>query len=81
MIEHAVQDHTDPALVGLLYEQGKERIAGLEIFFGADTGDVAGGMPVVRIPRREQIAAVRDDPSQMRIDVGVILRIVFMSGR
>ena len=81
VVEHTVQDHLHPPLVHLFHQPDEKFIAGFQI------PDVSGSLliflraDIVIGAFRKRIPAVLHDPPIMRIDVIIVLYVIFMIGR
>ena len=81
MVEHAVEDDLHPAAVNLLHEMGKILVGRPQVLRIRDAVDEALRVHVVHIAFLQELSPVADDFGQMRINVVVVLDIVFMIGR
>ena len=81
MIEYSVQYHAHSAPVHLFHQFRKQCIACFQIFFRPGTDLVHGRITVALRPLRKRTASVFDDPSVMRIDIVIILNVIFMIRR
>ena len=80
MVEHAVQDNADPALMGLLHQRAEELIRRLQVLFFSNPADIAGCLRVIIFPLVQDLSLVNDQLPEMRIDMVIILGVVFVIG-
>ena len=80
MIKYTVQDDTHPTPVHLLHQSGKQFVAGFQIADITYSFLIFGCMYIVRCAFRQCLAAISHDFSIVRIDIVVILNIIFMIG-
>ena len=80
VIEHAVQDDPHVPAVQLLAETGKEIVALFQILHGGDPADIPGRIAVMLFPGLHGELDIVHDDAKVRINMLVILGIVFMTG-
>ena len=81
MVENAVKDDAHPAGVQFMAEVGKEHTAPLQILHGGDAADILRRVAVMLLPRLHFMIHIIGDDAEMRIDMLIILAVVFMTGR
>ena len=81
VVEHTVQDHFHAPAVNFFNQLNKKSVAGLQVCFVGYSFDVFRSMGIDRIPVLQSLATVAYDLSIVRINVIIILDIVFMVGR
>ena len=81
MIEDSVKDHSHPALMHLFYKTGEKLIARLQVPDVSGPFLIFARMDIIPGAFRQRLAPVRHDPAIMRIDIIIILYIIFMIGR
>ena len=78
MIEHAVQNDLHSHPVGFPHEGGKEPVARFQILPVRRTDDIFRGPLIVYGAAGKHLSPVVYDQRQMRVDMFIILRIIFM---
>ena len=81
VIEYAINNDLHPSFMASFHEVSKECIAGFQILYIRTANTVSGSMLIFPIPLFQDFSSILYDSSKMRIDVSVILRIIFMIGR
>ena len=80
MIENAVYDDPHSARVNFLYELGKVRVAFFEVFMRGYPLYISGRIAVVMLPELHAVVQIILDYRDMRVDMVVVLCVVFMVG-
>ena len=80
VIKHTVQNHFHAPSVRFLYHLGKKRIAGLQILLIGNTVNISGGKAVFRLSVLQQVPFIMHNFPKMRVDIIIVLNIVFMVG-
>ena len=75
------QDNLHAAAVDLLHQRGKILVACLQIFLLRDAADIPRRLFIVLLALRQTFPLVPADHAEMRIDIVIVLDIVFMIGR
>ena len=78
VIKHTVQYHPDSPAVRLLHHPGKKRIACLQVLPVRHPVNIPGCKPVLSLAVGKQLSLVLYDPSEMRINIIIILYVVFV---
>ena len=87
VIEHSVQNHLHAAAVCLLHQADKQIITRAQISSVRHPGDVSGSLCIVLGTVRKNsfirlhLFLLRDNFPEMRINIVIILRIIFVIGR
>ena len=80
VVEHTVQNNAHAPAVQLFAEGGEEIVALLQVFHAGDPADVFRRIAVMLLPGLHDVIQVIRDDAEMRIDMLVILTVVFMAG-
>ena len=80
MVEYAVYDDPHSARVNFLYELGKVRVAFFEVFMRGYPLYISGRIAVVMLPELHAVVQIVLDYRDMRVDMVVVLSVVFMVG-
>ena len=81
VVEHAVQDDAHAAAVKFLAEGGEERVALFQVFHAGDAADILRRVAVMLFPGLHDMIHIVGDDAEMRINMLVILAVVFVAGR
>ena len=81
MIKHAIQNHADSPLVACLHKLCEHGVGRVQVFHAGHTADIALCLCVVIVSGRQKLSFVHHEFAQMRINVIVILGIIFVVGR
>ena len=81
MIKHTIQNHLHPTTANFLQETCKPCIAGLQVFKADHPLPIHFGLPVIFSAVRQRSSPVFCNQSQMRVNIIIILGIIFMIGR
>ena len=80
VVKHTIQNHADSARMCFLHKLYKQLVARLKILSGSHTLLIFRRFAVVPVARRETFTAILDDPAVVRIDIVIILAVIFMVG-
>ncbi len=81
VVKYTVQHYPDPPLVHLFHKTGKKFIAGFQILFMNYPLNVFAGLLVILLPFLENLSAVLTDHRKVRINIIIILTVIFVVGR
>ena len=80
MIKYPVQNNLHPPAVSLLHQLNKKLIAGFQVFLSGYTIDILGRLDIILCPMGQQFSLIHHDLSKMRINIVIVLNIIFMIG-
>ena len=77
VIEHTIQNHTNPPRMGLSHQTDKQPVGGLQISLVCHPLTIFRGMPIVTVSLPQALPSVRHNLSIVGID-GIIIRCVIL---
>ena len=80
VVKYAVQDHADASHMRFPHEIGEQSVAGLEIGGVRHSGPVFAGLRIVFGAERKDLLRIVHYFAKMRVNVAVILRVIFVVG-
>ena len=81
MIKHTIQNDLHATLMSLRHHLCKKLIAGFEIFLIGHAVNISGCFTILLLIGTQKLSLVMDNFSNMRINVVIILNIIFVIGR
>ena len=80
VIKYTVKDNSHPFFMHFFYEMNEKLVTCLKIAFVCDTGNIFTCVHVIIFPVWKCISLVHNNFSIMRVNIIVILNIIFMIG-
>ena len=81
VVEHTIEDHLHSPSVRLRHHFGKQFIGRLKVRLVRHTIHIPGRQTILIRSLRQKLSHILHDPSKMRIDIIIILNVIFMIGR
>ena len=81
VVEYTVQDDMHIPAVNLLAKGGEQGVALLQIFHAGYPADILRGIAVMLFPGLHFMIHIIGDNAEMRIDMLIVLAVIFMAGR
>ena len=81
MVEDTIQDDPNPSGMRLTDQFGQQAVRSLQVGRVCRPGNISAGMDVPIVSFFQQGPRVPDDPAEMRVDMVIVLGVVFVIGR
>ena len=79
MIEHTIENNPHSASVRFCHHLAEQFVTGFKIPQIRNAPDVPAGISVILRIFRQQLPVICNKPAKMRVDMVIILRIIFMT--
>ena len=81
VVEHAVQNDLHAAAMRLLHDLRKQLVAGLKIRLVRHAVNISGRLAILALALGKKLPVVRNDLAKVRIDIIIVLNVIFVIGR